>query len=150
MPQYSEADYSHSEYLHTQLPLLFVNLSKGQTAEEGRLWLCHAQYFNEWMQTVQWPCSFFAFVLNHSNFFKMSKIIHILIPNSRVVLTPHPESNSSEVWSIQTGYTPHPIGLQAYITHCVNIERLGECDFLSCQALLWLAEWDSCACSVLL
>ena len=48
----------------------------------------------------------------------MSKIIHILIPSSRVVLTAHPESESSEVWSIQTGYTTPPICL-----HTVKILR---------------------------
>ena len=35
-----------------------------------------------------------------------------------------------------------------WFTHCVNIERFVECDFLICKALLWLADWDSWACSV--
>ena len=36
----------------------------------------------------------------------------------------------------------------SYPTSDVNIEWLLDCDLLSCQALLWLAEWDSWACSV--
>ena len=28
-----------------------------------------------------------------------------------------------------------------WFTHCVNIERFVECDFLICKALLWLADW---------
>ena len=40
----------------------------------------------------------------------------------------HPEFESSEVLSLS------PIGL--HNTHCVNIERLGKYDFLSCQLLL--------------
>ena len=68
----------------------------------------------------------------------MSKIIHILIHSSRVVLTAHPESESSEVWSIQSGllYTS-----SYWLTHCVNIQRLGECDSLILRLFSdWLNE----------
>ena len=60
---------------------------------------------------------------------------YILIPSSRVVLT---DSESSEVWSIQSGllYTS-----SYWLTHCVNIQRLGECDSLILRLFSdWLNE----------
>ena len=57
----------------------------------------------------------------------------------------HPSTRSSEVLELKASATIHLLLLVH--TLCKH-ERFVECDFLNCEALLWLADWDSWACSV--
>ena len=70
--------------------------------------------------------------------FTEDSCIHILFLQLPSHITRQPDQvkscNSKQLVLYNSAY---------WFTQCVNIERFAECDFLNCEALLWLADWDS-------